>query len=534
MKTGTFVAVGAALLLSGIAPVWAQGGDAHGIVGWEVRSTNTPGGKGELVSQGVHGQRTPWMTVRAAPTTAGTAVVNIVITYYHCQADRDQAIADEKKRQEDEKKRREAAKASGGKSGAPPVGADVPTFDPRTHELRDGKVVPKDPKRQSLRPEDHPHCQTPLRFEDAAHLNWWLETHVHRTSAAPAVSPDGPRLFLTGSVVADEEATVRVADAAGTFLEGVVVDLGDGRSARTDPFGRVSFRVPRGAQTLLIGLVGTAVAARAWVRDAPSAAPPRPRLDPPGLVQPGQTSAIGWTGGRTGDQIQIDETPAQILASSPTGCVIRTPTDLDSGTHVVQLERDGRVVDVAPLTVVGLQVEPPKRLVLGQGAAYRVRVTGTELPVRLDVANLSPETVALEGEAMGGGVSSGGGPDNHARVGVRAVGRGPIRIGIELRPVTAADWNRIARGLTDTPADRAAGAKERGEAAAREANLAEYFGSTNDADGARWRKAAARWKAAAKRWRDAARAWERGEDASAIEDEARRIEDEARDAATSR
>jgi hypothetical protein len=25
----------------------------------------------------------------------------------------------------------------------PPVGPDVPTFDPRTHELRDGKVVPK-------------------------------------------------------------------------------------------------------------------------------------------------------------------------------------------------------------------------------------------------------------------------------------------------------------------------------------------------------------------------------------------------------
>jgi hypothetical protein len=56
----------------------------------------------------------------------------------------------------------------------PPVGPDVPTFDPRTHELRDGRVVPRRPP-----VDEHRRCERPGRFECGQHYLWWLQNHEH-------------------------------------------------------------------------------------------------------------------------------------------------------------------------------------------------------------------------------------------------------------------------------------------------------------------------------------------------------------------
>lgn len=66
----------------------------------------------------------------------------------------------------------------------PPQGPDVPTFDPRFYELRDGKVVPKPgapPKKAAPpgRQDDHSRCDKPARFECGQHYLWWLEHHHH-------------------------------------------------------------------------------------------------------------------------------------------------------------------------------------------------------------------------------------------------------------------------------------------------------------------------------------------------------------------
>jgi hypothetical protein len=140
-----------AVLLAGT--FLAQGG---GVVGWEVFSTSTPGGGGEMQSQGLTGERTAWFTSRAAPGQAGVA--NIVVTYYASKEDLDKAKAAEKKAK-DEKNKKKAEPAT------PPP--DVPTFDPRFYELKDGKVVPKTQKQHAvgevIQPRDV-HSNEPFTF----------------------------------------------------------------------------------------------------------------------------------------------------------------------------------------------------------------------------------------------------------------------------------------------------------------------------------------------------------------------------------
>lgn len=109
------------------------------------------------------------------------------MTYYHCAACRDAAL---KKQREDAEKAKEAAKAKAAakkaaKSGAkPPVGPDVITFDPRTHELVDGKVVPK--KQHSLKSENHAFCVTPgtRKWMQARHL--WMSGNERDAKRAEA------------------------------------------------------------------------------------------------------------------------------------------------------------------------------------------------------------------------------------------------------------------------------------------------------------------------------------------------------------
>src|SRR5689334_8693334 len=76
----------AALLAGFVAtatPAGAWQGD--GPVGWEVFSTNTPGGGGELESQGLSGERTEFALSQPGPALPGCATV--IVTYYRTKED---------------------------------------------------------------------------------------------------------------------------------------------------------------------------------------------------------------------------------------------------------------------------------------------------------------------------------------------------------------------------------------------------------------------------------------------------------------
>jgi len=114
----------------------AQDKAADGVVGTETFSTSTPGGGGELVSQGLDGERTAWFISHVAPGNPG--VVNVVVTYYDSKESRDKAREKEKEKEKEKKK-----KADKKKDGKEPDRPPVPTYDPRFYDYKDGKLVPK-------------------------------------------------------------------------------------------------------------------------------------------------------------------------------------------------------------------------------------------------------------------------------------------------------------------------------------------------------------------------------------------------------
>jgi hypothetical protein len=174
--------------------VRAQGG---GVVGWEVFSTSTPGGGGEMQSQGLTGERTAWFTSRATPGQAG--VVNIVVTYYASKEDLDKAKAAEKKAKEEKNKKKKAEPAT-----APP---DVPTFDPRFYELKDGKVVPRTQKQQAAGEVVQPsevYSNEPFTFAIAGMTSGevvQIQT-LQGEVRAEAKSDNFGRVFLAGGLAA--------------------------------------------------------------------------------------------------------------------------------------------------------------------------------------------------------------------------------------------------------------------------------------------------------------------------------------------
>lgn len=477
------------LMLATALPAFAQEPEAHGVVGWEVRSTNTPGGGGELTSQGVTGQQTPWMDVQIGPTTAGTAVTNMVITYYHCKECRDAAKKkreeDKKKREEEKKKKEEERKKKAeegkkAKSGA--KAPDVPTFDPRTHELKDGKVVPKTPKSQDThencpRPErfecgehyqwwlenhdhkmahpnlnGHENCEKPPKFECSEHYRWWLENHKHRTEPAPkpqeeyrydsldrpikktslAPNRDGWQIVMTGTVIEGETATASVLDADGSLLTGVVLEMPDGEKTVTDEMGRATFRVPPGLEAMALTIAGTKIMKSVWAWTADDPRPYMPVRNMPKPVIPGQATALVTPKTSGQPEILVDGRPTTVLASSPTSTIADVPYGLTPGAHALTVRDQGQVADIQVVEAVWLRVEAPKTLVRGQTSSYEVEVVGTDQPVYLQVRNESPSVVKLMDASSTGLRQTCGGASNRTTIDFRAVGAGMIRLPVNL------------------------------------------------------------------------------------------------------
>lgn len=453
------------MLTGAIAPAFAQG-DEHGVVGWEVKSTNTPGGGGGLTSQGLTGESTPWAIAEAGPSVAGTAVVNIVIRYYHCEECWKKA-KEEKKKKEEEAKKKKADDKKKKKDGdkKPPQGPNVPTFDPRTHELKDGKVVPKDPK--DVKPgrlaDEHKWCDAPSKFECGNHFQWWLKNHEHRTEA-PKDQKQGkietemqpmhlqgsnPRIVMTGTVVADEEASISVVeDNTGAILTGVVVELPNGEKATTDAKGQAKFRVPKGIEALTLLISGTQIARKSWAW--PSAGNPggwdRPevhyysgsgaQINPPSVIQPGQEVPVQLEGVNGKPDIRFGSQPAEIRAWSPTGCIVKVPSDMKPGTHAMALYQNGKPVDIETVDNVKIEVEAPKTILVGKMATYTVRVIGTDRKLDLRLTNLNSGVADLAGKASDNIVQSSGGKHNKALVDIQPKMMGPILVAVDFVPAS--------------------------------------------------------------------------------------------------
>lgn len=417
------------------------------VVGWEVFSTNTPGGGGELKSQGLTGERTPWMISTPAPSTAGSAVTNIVVRYYCCKECRDAAIQkdkDEKKK----KKEKDDKKKELPKGGTPP---DVPTFDPRFYELKDGKVVPKKPRDEDQKSfeNDHRHCDIPSHFECGEHFQWWVQNHEHRTEPRPL----GSRLVMTGTVVSGEPVTMTAVDEKGAIIRGAVIELPNDQTAKADDQGRISFNVPAGLQTLVLRLQGSPNKHLIWATDSPHFPVPDQSFQISNPLTRSDYLTINVPPDAHVTGVLFDNKPIAPLATSHGQMVIQVPADAKPGLHSVVAVDQGDIVRAVLFDTWELKVEPPKTFVKGQAGEYKIEVVGTKAPVPLRIENRSPSVIQIEPTKGLKPVSSNGLAPIAAfeynyvallMLRVRALKPGDIQIAVSARP-TLNRWGFAAK-----------------------------------------------------------------------------------------
>ncbi|MCH8275199.1 MAG: hypothetical protein IH851_10455 [Armatimonadetes bacterium] len=464
------------LLLTLLASA-AAAQDEHGATGSEVFSTSTPGGGGQLQSQGVNGEKTPWFTSKS--TAALPGVVNVVVTYYHCEACRDKAVEEAKKEKEQEKENgdQDKKKKDDNKKDEPPPGESIPSYDPRFWEYKGGKLVPKG----SGTKDDHSRCPKPPRFECGQHYLWWLENHKHVSGSSSGKNrpgdqdqidteiiemelrgADGPKqqsfnpspgkMIMTGTVVAGRPATVTALNPDGTVAAGVVLAISNGEevtTVETDENGQATFTAPQEGDSVTVALVGAAgVAATAWIWDSLTA--DRVMLHAPTYAQVGQKIALTGANLPPGAELFVDGERVPVLASSPTGYVALLSEDLEPGAHSVVVAKYGQVVAAQSFDAVRLTLDTSNHtLVTGETATLDVRVDGTDRPVAIHAGVLTPNTIALVGEAADGMIVSSGGDPNIAQLPVRAGMPGEFAIPLLLDAQAA--WG-VANDLFSLPA----------------------------------------------------------------------------------
>lgn len=270
-------------------------------------------------------------------------------------------------------------------------------------------------------------------------------------AAAPALP--GARVVLTGTVVGGEQATLAVVGPQGQRLSGVVVDV-DGEEHVSDAEGRVAFAVPVALTSLRIALssLPDRPPIEIPVVDLPAesltGAPPRVGEVPRYPTSGGDLtiSGGGFDGDATGNTVRVGDRQLDVLASSPTGLVTAIPPDVlgDVGSLIVTTENG----DSAPIEVIfvrfGLAGDQTV-LTRGQSALRQVVVEGTTDPVPLQVTNLTPSVVRMEGGETSTATTSGGTP-NQAEIRITGVTRGDFELAAAVvpKPGSAEDWEAQA------------------------------------------------------------------------------------------
>ncbi len=279
------------------------------------------------------------------------------------------------------------------------------------------------------------------------------------------IPPEGARVVMTGAVVAGEPATVSVINPQGQTLSGVVVEVANQR-IKTDESGRAIFTVPQGAslsgaviaeekgskKKLIAAIAGLSGAASAVVltRDGNGAVKAPPQIKSlPHFVQPGQVTIGGehFSGDAAGNVVNLGDRTVPVLASSPVELVAALPSDLPLGRQPLTVTTAAGTSEPAYTEAVQLRLEANKTtLRRGQSATLRLIVKGTEKPVDLKVANLTPQNIRLEKGSVAI-VRTSGGRYNSSSLKVTGIDPGIFQIAADILPLASQD--ELPKGWTE-------------------------------------------------------------------------------------
>ena len=265
-----------------------------------------------------------------------------------------------------------------------------------------------------------------------------LKRSLMRGSYVSFTPPAGSRLLLTGTVVADREATATVVDPNGQTLEGVVVEI-DGEPHVSDRNGRVVFTAMAAGTTLtaiLPHLHGGSPVQASVTESVANVATQAPVIESaPTYATPGEPVTVtgsGFDGVAAGNTVEIGGQPADVLAASPNELIVTTPQPETYGHQPVTVATENGVSQPADMSVIGISLESvDTNLRRGQKGKARIVVTGADSRVPIRIRNLAPQVVSLRGGETQD-VRTSGGRDNGAKIQFTAQNPGTFQIHAEV------------------------------------------------------------------------------------------------------
>jgi len=284
---------------------------------------------------------------------------------------------------------------------------------------------------------------------------------------AQAFSGGASKIILPPRLAAGQAATLAVLSAAGKLQPDTEVVLADGTQVRTDASGRAVFTAPSAEGVFLARLANVSVAASAETAVAPVVPP----LPPGSLQTAARITALpswvalrdrfavygsGFRGDADGNLVRIAGKQALVLAASPVSLVLLANPKAEPGpTTLVVQPGTGQVS--ATLTLVDIVIDPAlASLPPGRRESFELRVLGTEAQREMEVRNLAPEVLNVNGGNFQQ-LKTSGGTNNSAPLEVQGRREGDFSLGVRLIPAALPPDIETARAFLSAAASRASG-----------------------------------------------------------------------------
>jgi len=244
-------------------------------------------------------------------------------------------------------------------------------------------------------------------------------------------------IVLPPRIIAGRPATLATIGANRKLAPHISVELGNGTRVQTDATGRANFTAP--AVGVLLAEAGAASAATLVDPDSAASAQQDIRVGPFASLR-GQFSTCGggFRGDSEGDQVQINDEPALILAASPE-CIVVAPSPKTSpGKAQLTVEASGKVRHGA-ITIVSLDFEAPQPPLTPRKKGWlTLHARGSDQRLHILVDNDSPDVIRFEkGDAQD--LTTSGGSDNIAEIRVEAIRSGDFSFRARVLPPPDAD-----------------------------------------------------------------------------------------------
>ena len=250
------------------------------------------------------------------------------------------------------------------------------------------------------------------------------------------VVPVGSRVVMTGVVTAEQPATATVVGPTGAVLAGVVVSV-NGEEKVTDAKGRFPIFVGPSVATVAAFLPALLDRQTSYATVVPPVERPSDRAPvvehTPGNPTPGSQTVIkgsGFEGSAEDNKVTFDDTPVDVLASSPTEMIVAVPADMPVGPRdlTVTTEHGASRPVVVEVTSVWFE-SADKHLRPGQKGEGFIRISCAE-PRTVHVTNLSDVVTLHGGSPLE--LRTSGGENNGAPISYTANQVGTFHISAEI------------------------------------------------------------------------------------------------------